>query len=78
MPGTAAYLVIGAVAAVVTFAVTPIVGRIARRFGWVVEPDERRVHKVVTPDVGGGFGPKGSFYPEYIDVAVAAEMLLLL
>ena len=53
MPGTGAYLVIGAVAAVVTFAVTPIVGRIARRFGWVVEPDERRVHKVVTPDVGG-------------------------
>ena len=53
MPGTAAYLVIGAVAAVVTFAVTPIVGRVARRFGWVVEPDERRVHKVVTPDVGG-------------------------
>ena len=53
MPGTAAYLVIGAVAAVVTFAVTPIVGRMARRFGWVVEPDERRVHKVVTPDVGG-------------------------
>ena len=31
--------------------------------------------RVLTPDVGGGFGPKGSFYPEYIDVAVAAQML---
>ena len=28
--------------------------------------------RVVTPDVGGGFGPKGSFYPEYVNVAVAA------
>ena len=31
--------------------------------------------RVVTPDVGGGFGPKGSFYPEYVDIAVAAMML---
>jgi UDP-GlcNAc:undecaprenyl-phosphate GlcNAc-1-phosphate transferase len=53
MPGTGEYLVIGAVAAVVTFAVTPIVIRVAKRLGWVVEPDARRVHKVVTPDVGG-------------------------
>ncbi len=53
MPGTGAYLVVGAIAAVVTFTVTPVVGAIARRFGWVVEPDERRVHTVSTPDVGG-------------------------
>jgi UDP-GlcNAc:undecaprenyl-phosphate GlcNAc-1-phosphate transferase len=53
MPGTRDYLVIGAVAAVVTFAVTPVVTRVAKRVGWVVAPDERRVHKVVTPDVGG-------------------------
>ncbi|HQY14718.1 MAG TPA: MraY family glycosyltransferase [Ilumatobacteraceae bacterium] len=53
MPGTGAYLVIGAIAAVVTFVTTPIVGRVARRMGWVVEPDERRVHTVATPDVGG-------------------------
>lgn len=53
MPGTAAYLVLGAVAAGVTFAVTPLVVLLAKRMGWVVEPDERRVHKVVTPDVGG-------------------------
>ena len=31
--------------------------------------------RVITPDVGGGFGPKGSFYPEYINVAVAARLL---
>jgi len=31
--------------------------------------------RVLTPDVGGGFGPKGSFYPEYIGVAVAAALL---
>ncbi len=31
--------------------------------------------RVVTPDVGGGFGPKGSFYPEYVNVAVAAMKL---
>lgn len=53
MPGTGEYLVIGAIAAVVTFAVTPIVIRLAKRMGWVVAPDERRVHTVVTPDVGG-------------------------
>ena len=31
--------------------------------------------RVIAPDVGGGFGPKGSFYPEYINVAVAARVL---
>lgn len=53
MPGTGEYLVIGAIAAVVTFAVTPLVIRVAKKMGWVVAPDERRVHTVVTPDVGG-------------------------
>jgi carbon-monoxide dehydrogenase large subunit len=31
--------------------------------------------RVVTPDVGGGFGPKLVFYPEDVAVAVAARML---
>jgi aerobic carbon-monoxide dehydrogenase large subunit len=31
--------------------------------------------RVVTPDVGGGFGPKGSFYPEYAAL-IAASMQL--
>ncbi|MBI4195840.1 MAG: xanthine dehydrogenase family protein molybdopterin-binding subunit [Betaproteobacteria bacterium] len=30
--------------------------------------------RVVAPDVGGGFGPKGSFYPEYVNVAVASRL----
>jgi len=53
MPSTTSYLLIGLVAAVATFVCTPVVGRIARRRGWVVEPDERRIHLVATPDVGG-------------------------
>ena len=31
--------------------------------------------RVVTPEVGGGFGPKGSFYPEYVCLAVASQRL---
>ena len=54
MPDIGAYLLVGAIAAVVTFATTPVVGAVARRVGWVVEPEEERhVHKVATPDVGG-------------------------
>lgn len=52
-PNTGQYLVVGAVAAAVTFAVTPLVVRLAKRFGWVVDPDDRRIHAVRTPDVGG-------------------------
>lgn len=47
------YLIIGGVAAVVTFFLTPLVTKRAIKVGWVVEPDERRVHTVTTPDVGG-------------------------
>ncbi len=53
MPPTWAYLVVGAVGAAATLAVTPLVIVLARRLDWVVEPDERRVHTVTTPDVGG-------------------------
>ena len=38
--------------------------------GW----DESRV-RVVTPDVGGGFGPKLVFYPEDVTVALASIIL---
>jgi carbon-monoxide dehydrogenase large subunit len=31
--------------------------------------------RIITPDVGGGFGPKGGFYPEYGAVAAAALRL---
>jgi len=30
--------------------------------------------RVVTPDVGGGFGPKGAFYPEYANLAAASRL----
>ena len=53
MPDTAGYLFIGVIAALVTFVSTPFVVKFATRMNWVVEPDERRVHKVPTPDVGG-------------------------
>jgi UDP-GlcNAc:undecaprenyl-phosphate GlcNAc-1-phosphate transferase len=53
MPDTTDYLIVGAVAAFVTLVTTPIVGAIARRVGWVVQPDDRRVHTMPTPDVGG-------------------------
>ncbi len=48
---------------------TPHAGRsvLAGMLGW----DEERV-RVVTPDVGGGFGPKLIFYPEDVAVALAA------
>ena len=53
MPDTAGYLFIGAIAAIVTFLATPLTVRLALRRGWVVAPDERRVHQVPTPHVGG-------------------------
>jgi UDP-GlcNAc:undecaprenyl-phosphate/decaprenyl-phosphate GlcNAc-1-phosphate transferase len=53
MSDTTGYLIVGGCAALVTFVLTPIVGFIARRFGWVALPDERRVHTKPTPDIGG-------------------------
>ncbi len=53
MSDTSGYLLVGATAAIVTFLLTPLVGWIATRLGWVVEPDERRVHTMPTPHVGG-------------------------
>lgn len=53
MPEVGSYLVIGLVAAAVTFIATPAVGKVARRFGWVYLPNERTVHTEPLPDVGG-------------------------
>ena len=53
MPDTVGYLVVGGVAALATFLTTPLVGRLARRRGWMAEPDPRRVHLNPTPEVGG-------------------------
>lgn len=53
MPDTVGYLVVGGVAALVTFALTPVVALLARRRGWMAAPDPRRVHLTPTPEVGG-------------------------
>ena len=47
------HLVVGAVAAIVTFVTTPLIGWFARRRGWVYEPNERTVHTEPIPDIGG-------------------------
>lgn len=52
-PSLGDYVLIGTVAAVVTFAVTPLVGALARWRGWIYEPNERSVHTRPIPDVGG-------------------------
>jgi UDP-GlcNAc:undecaprenyl-phosphate GlcNAc-1-phosphate transferase len=54
VPSLTAYAAVFAVAALTTFALTPVVRRLAIRFGAVVKPDERRVHEVPTPTLGGG------------------------
>ncbi|MGH9189568.1 MAG: glycosyltransferase family 4 protein [Acidimicrobiales bacterium] len=48
-----AYAAVFGVAAVVTWASTPLAWRLARRWGAVVVPDERRVHLRPTPTLGG-------------------------
>jgi len=53
VPATGDYLIIGAVAAVVTFAVTPLVSRLARARGWLYYPNERTVHTAPMPAIGG-------------------------
>jgi UDP-GlcNAc:undecaprenyl-phosphate GlcNAc-1-phosphate transferase len=53
VPTLGSYLLIGAVAGIVTFVATPLVGRLARRQGWVYLPNDRTVHKTPLPDVGG-------------------------
>ncbi len=47
------YLIVGLVAAVVTFATTPLVARLARRRGWLCEPNQRSVHTEPVPAIGG-------------------------
>lgn len=53
MPEFVDYALVGGVVAVTTLVCTPLVRRLALRFGAVVKPDERRVHEVATPTLGG-------------------------
>jgi carbon-monoxide dehydrogenase large subunit len=40
----------------------------------MLELNDNQMH-VITPDVGGGFGPKGAIYPEYPCVAACARLV---
>jgi UDP-GlcNAc:undecaprenyl-phosphate/decaprenyl-phosphate GlcNAc-1-phosphate transferase len=54
MPSIGAYVVVFVVAAVTTGLCTPLVRHLAFRIGAVVKPDnERRIHKLPTPTLGG-------------------------
>jgi UDP-GlcNAc:undecaprenyl-phosphate GlcNAc-1-phosphate transferase len=53
MQGLFSYLVVGLVAALATAVAMPFVIRLAHRNDWLATPDERRMHPVPTPDVGG-------------------------
>jgi UDP-GlcNAc:undecaprenyl-phosphate GlcNAc-1-phosphate transferase len=53
MADTTGYLIVGGCAVAVTAATTPLVRAVARRYGWLAMPDERKVHTTPTPNVGG-------------------------
>jgi UDP-GlcNAc:undecaprenyl-phosphate GlcNAc-1-phosphate transferase len=52
-PGIASYLIVLAVAAVATYAATPLVRKLSERMGALKRPDERGVHVTPTPTLGG-------------------------
>ena len=53
MPGVLAYLVVGGAAAVATGLATPLARRFAERSGLLTAPDDRDVHDMPTPSIGG-------------------------
>ena len=53
MGDTTGYLIVGIFAMLVTAVATPIVRAIARHKNWLALPDDRKVHTVPTPNVGG-------------------------
>jgi UDP-GlcNAc:undecaprenyl-phosphate GlcNAc-1-phosphate transferase len=67
------YLFIGFIAAIVTFAATPLVVRFSKRIGAIDHPSDRKVHANPTPTLGGlaillGIvvaGVVASFMPEF-------------
>ncbi len=84
MPSLSAYIVVGAVAAVVTFVLIPVVRRLSEPLGAVVEPDERHVHTRPTPTAGGAAMIIGvivavlvaAFHPEFNNVMAARTEVL--
>lgn len=53
MPSLFDYLIIGFVAAGVTYVATPVVSIVAVRRGWVAQPNDRSVHTSAIPNIGG-------------------------
>ena len=53
MPGAIAYLTGGGVAAIATFIATPLARKTAEHFGVISAPDDRDVHELPTPHLGG-------------------------
>ncbi|MDY7100753.1 MAG: MraY family glycosyltransferase [Actinomycetota bacterium] len=70
MAGFGWYVLVGAIAALVTSAAVPVSRRIAWRVGAVAAPDDRRVHAWPTPTLGGAAMLAGFL------AAVAAASLL--
>ena len=53
MPGVLAYLLVGGAAAVATGLATPLARQFAERSGLLPAPDDRDVHDMPTPSIGG-------------------------
>jgi UDP-GlcNAc:undecaprenyl-phosphate GlcNAc-1-phosphate transferase len=84
VPSLWAYVLVGAVAAAVTFILIPVVRRFAVPLGAVVEPDERHVHTRATPTAGGAAMVVGvgvavvvaAIHPDFSNVMAARTEVL--
>ncbi|MGZ0218546.1 MAG: glycosyltransferase family 4 protein [Acidimicrobiales bacterium] len=84
MPSLWAYVLVGAVAAAVTFILIPVVRRFSVPLGAVVEPDERHVHTRATPTAGGAAMVVGvgvavvvaAIHPDFSNVMAARTEVL--
>lgn len=84
MPSLWAYVLVGAVAAVVTFILIPVVRRFSVPLGAIVEPDERHVHTRATPTAGGAAMVVGvgvavvvaAIHPDFSNVMAARTEVL--
>ena len=84
MPSLWAYVLVGAVAAVVTFTLIPVMRRLSVPLGAIVEPDERHVHTRATPTAGGaamivGVGVAvvvAAIHPDFSNVMAARTEVL--
>jgi UDP-GlcNAc:undecaprenyl-phosphate GlcNAc-1-phosphate transferase len=84
VPSLWAYVLVGAVAAAVTFILIPVVRRFSVPLGAVVEPDERHVHTRATPTAGGAAMVVGvgvavvvaAIHPDFSNVMAARTEVL--